>query len=232
MNEVAINRGGRSSGWNMALGVITIVFGVIAIGSPLVTGAVVSTIIGMVLLIVGIIELIGAFGDDTWKAGIFDFILGTITILVAGLLIARPVVGSAVLTIILGIYFLLDGITRIAWSFKMRPIPGWGWLLIGGLISIFLGILILNNWPLSGIWAVGVMVGIRIIFAGLGMLLTEQAVEAVDESAETTKGSFDRTVAQTKEAVNKAAAQIKEASRETAEDAKAQAEKASGESNK
>lgn len=177
MNEVVVNRGKGSSGWEMALGVITIVFGVIAIGSPLITGAVVSAIIGMVLLIVGIIELIAAFAGDGGKAGVLAFIGGLITIVVGGLLIGRPVIGSAVLTIILGIYFLLDGITRISLSFQARPVPGWGWLLFGGAISLILGILIFTHWPLSGIWAVGVLVGIRILFAGVGMLLTGGAGE-------------------------------------------------------
>ncbi len=232
VNEVVADRTRGNRGGRMVLGVITIVFGIIAIGSPLVTGAVVSTIIGMLLLVVGIFELIVAFTEDTWKAGIFDFISGAITILVAGLLIARPVVGSAVLTIILGIYFLIYGITRIGWAFRMRPASGWGWMIIGGLISIFLAILIFNNWPLSGIWAVGVLVGIRILFAGVGMLLTDAVVNAVDESAEQTKGSLNRTAAQAKEAVTKAAAQIKDGARQKTGEMKARLEKPKDESKK
>jgi uncharacterized membrane protein HdeD (DUF308 family) len=161
----------------MALGAVTMVFGLIAIGSPLLTGAVVSVIIGMVLLIAGIFELIAAFAADGWPAGILAFLGGALSILVAGLLIARPVVGSAVLTVILGIYFLIDGITRTASSFRMRPAAGWGLMLISGLLSILLAILIWDHWPLSGIWAVGVLVGIRILFTGAGMLFVGTAME-------------------------------------------------------
>ena len=177
VNAAVVQPPRRGRGWMMALGAVTMVFGLIAIGSPLLTGAVVSMIIGMVLLIAGIFELLAAFSADGWPSGALAFIGGALSILVAGLLIARPVVGSAVLTVILGIYFLIDGITRAAQSFKMRPAPGWGLLLISGIFSILLAILIWDNWPLSGIWAVGVLVGIRIIFTGAGMLFVGSVME-------------------------------------------------------
>ena len=175
MNEVnvaTVDRSRDGSGWIRVLGIITIILGIIAILAPILTGAVVSAVIGMVLLITGIVELIFAFATDGWKAGVLAFIGGIITIIAGGLLIARPVIGSAVLTILLGTYFLLDGIARISLSFKARPISGWGWMLFGGVLSIILGILIFIHWPLSGLWAVGVLVGIRILFAGAGMLIT------------------------------------------------------------
>ena len=175
MNEVPIEVAGRSTsggGWMKILGIATIILGIIAIGSPLMTGSVVSAIIGIVLVIAGIFELIIAFAADSFKAGTLAFIGGAVTIIAGGLLIARPVVGSAVLTIILGIYFLIDGISRISLSFKIRPLSGWAWMLFVGMISILLAILIWSHWPLSGLWAIGVLVGIRILFAGLGMLLT------------------------------------------------------------
>jgi uncharacterized membrane protein HdeD (DUF308 family) len=175
MNEVnteVADHGTSGTGWITILGIVTIILGIIAIGSPLMTGSVVSAVIGIALVIVGILELVIAFVADSFKAGAVAFIGGAITIVAGGLLIARPVVGSAVLTVILGIYFLIDGIYRISLSFKVRPISGWGWMLFVGVISILLAILIWSHWPLSGLWAVGVLVGIRILFAGLGMLFS------------------------------------------------------------
>ena len=173
MNEENVVVGNQSTGNGIGikvLGIITIILGIIAIGSPLMTGSVVSTIIGMVLIMAGILELCIAFMADGWKAGVLAFIGGIITIVVGGLLIGRPVIGSAVLTVILGIYFLISGIAQISLSFKIQG--GAGWMLFGGVISIILSVLIWSNWPFSGLWAVGVLVGIRILFAGLGMLLT------------------------------------------------------------
>ena len=178
MNEVNVvvgDQSKRGGGWMKVLGIITIILGIIAIGSPLMTGSVVSAVIGIVLLIAGIFELVIAFSADGWKAGALAFIGGAVTIIVGGLLIARPVVGSAVLTIILGIYFLINGIAQISLYFKVRG--GSGWMLFGGVLSLILGILIFTHWPLSGIWAVGVLVGIRILFAGVGMLFLGPAGE-------------------------------------------------------
>lgn len=166
-----INRSKGGRGFLTVLGIITIILGIIAIGSPLLTGSLVSTLIGVALLIIGIFELIGVFASGELKAGILAFISGILTIIVGGTLIARPEIGSAVLTIVLVLYFLIDGISRVALAFKVKPISGWGWILFRGVISLVLGLLFWSNWPLSGLWAIGVLVGIRILFAGLGMLL-------------------------------------------------------------
>ena len=68
-------------------------------------------------------------------------------------------------------------ITRIAIAFQMRPAGGWGWMLFGGILSAILGFLIWNQWPLSGFWAVGTLVGIQFIFSGWSMIAVGMAAK-------------------------------------------------------
>ena len=86
------------------------------------------------------------------------------------IIVARPLLGLATITMVLMVYFLLDGVTTVATGWRMRPEPGSGWMIFGGATSILLGILLMAKWPLSGAWAVGVLVGIRLVMRGSSMI--------------------------------------------------------------
>ena len=164
-------RSGGGRGCLMVLGVLNIIFGFVAIGSPLMAGTAATMVIGAMLLISGIFELVHAFSTGGWKSGVVAFLGGALAILGGGLVLSRPLFGLAMLALILAIYFVVDGVVRIAWGFRARPLPGWGFVLFGGVASLLLGLMIWRGWPLSGLWAVGVLVGIRILLSGWTMLL-------------------------------------------------------------
>ena len=87
------------------------------------------------------------------------------------------------MALILAIYFLVDGIAEIIGAFDAKPAEGWGYMVFDGAISILLGWMIWSQWPLSGAWAVGVLVGIRLIFVGAGMLMFGSLAKAVTKQA-------------------------------------------------
>ena len=176
--EVTTKTVKKFKGALIVFGILNIIFGFIAMGAPLMTGAAITIIIGVMLIMSGIVELVHAFSGNGWKAGIFDFIGGALALIGGGLIISRPLLGLALLTLILVFYFIVDGITRIIAAFQVKPTPGWGILLIGGLASLVLGIMIWRRWPLSGLWAIGILVGIKIMFAGWSMLFMGTAVGA------------------------------------------------------
>jgi uncharacterized membrane protein HdeD (DUF308 family) len=86
------------------------------------------------------------------------------------LLLTRPIVGLASLTLILIVYFLVEGIFEIMAALQLRPLQGWGWMLCSGIFSVILAGFFWSEWPLSGAWAIGVLVGIQLIFAGWSMI--------------------------------------------------------------
>ena len=81
-------------------------------------------------------------------------------------------------------FLLMDGVVRGVFAFKIKPLSGWGMQLISGIASIVLAVLIWRDWPLSGLWAIGTLLGIRMLFAGFGMLALPSIVE--EETAQTT----------------------------------------------
>jgi uncharacterized membrane protein HdeD (DUF308 family) len=156
----------ENSGWLIALGVLEAVLGFLAIASPMVTGVAVAIFAGAFILVTGIIELIGVFKAPGLRAGLLGFLGGVLRIVCGALVLAHPLFGLAFLTLLLAAYFLVEGITRIAFAFKLRPDAGWGWVLFGGIVTLLLAILIWRQWPVSGAWAIGTLVGIHILFNG------------------------------------------------------------------
>ncbi len=86
---------------------------------------------------------------------------------------------AAQLTLMLGAYLLVDGIFGAVLAFQVKPEKGWGWMLFSAVMSVILGFLLLREWPLTGIWAVGTLVGINMLFAGFAMISIGSAARKV-----------------------------------------------------
>lgn len=153
----------------LALGIVTIIIGIAAMITPLVAGVAVALMIGILLIGAGIVRTVFAFKCKSWGKGILVFLLGLLTLLVGLYMVARPGVALATLTLFLAAYFVVDGIFEIIEAFDLKPIDGWGWMLFGGIVSLLLGFMIWKQWPVSGAWAVGILVGIKLLFAGVAM---------------------------------------------------------------
>ena len=177
------------------LGVLTVILGVLAMMSPMMAGMAVSMMVGFLLILAGITRTIFAFKAQSWGKGILAFVLGLLTLLVGLAMVFRPVLGLTSLTLVLAAYFFIDGIFEIFEAFELKPLKGWGWMLFGGIVSVLLGFMIWRQWPVSGAWAIGILVGIKLIFAGWAMVgigaagrsiagAAEDVVEDVKEAAE------------------------------------------------
>jgi len=156
----------KNAGLLIALGVIEIIAGFLALGSPLIAGLAVTVVVGVMLVISGAVRLIGVFKAASFGAGSLAFLGGVLALVVGLIIVAHPGLGLTTLTLILTAYLFADGVSRVIVGFKVKPEKGWGFVVFGGLMSVLLGILIGRQWPLSGDWAIGTLVGINMIFAG------------------------------------------------------------------
>ena len=154
------------AGWALAIGVLMVILGVIAIASPLVTGLAVTFLVGVLLLISGVSQCVLAFRAGAFGRGIVIFLFGLLAIVAGGYLISRPVEGLASITLYLAAYFLATGVLAVIAAFQLKPAQGWGFMLANGLVTVLLGILIWGQWPVSGAWAVGVLLGVQLIMSG------------------------------------------------------------------
>lgn len=165
-------------------GLLMIVLGVLSLISPFAAGVSISIITGVLILVSGLTFLMLAFGAGAVASGLLLGLLGLVGTVAGGYMIINPAAGLALLTLTLAIYFVAGGIAEIIAALQARRLQGWGWFLVSGIISVLLGAMIWGQFPLSGIWAVGVLVGIRLLMAGFVLFAIAGAVKhAVNERA-------------------------------------------------
>ena len=167
-----------STGWSIALSVLMIVSGVLAIFVPSVAGLTVTVIFGWLLLFTGVLHLGLAWrGQGAWA--IIGEIVISVLYAIAGLyLLARPVAGLASLTIVLSAYLVMKGFLEAVVAFSVRPAAGSGWLIFDAILTVAIAAMIAAAWPASTAWAIGVLVGVSMISSGFTRLMISTAVRS------------------------------------------------------
>lgn len=168
----------RNWGWLLALGILMVVLGIFAIGAPAVATIAVQLVLGWILLIGGIGQGIHAFMVKGWGGFLFQLLSAALYLLVGILLLVNPVEGALALTFVLAVFLIVEGIFKIILGLRVRPHAGWGWLLASGILSLILGILIWSEWPVAGLWVIGLLVGIQLLFTGWSLVMLALAARA------------------------------------------------------
>ncbi len=174
----------QNSGWAIAIGVLSVITGFLAMMAPYIAGLSVTIVVGALLSVNGVSHLIFAFKTGSFGKGLLTFVLGLLATGVGLYIVFNPGIGLLSLTLLLAVYFFLAGFSEIIGAFKMKPVKGWIWALIGGVASLLLGIMIGWQFPLSGEWAVGILTGIRMIFGGMWVIAIGRGVRGAAEEVQ------------------------------------------------
>ena len=161
------------------LGYSVIIIGMACIVVPWVPGLGVTLMIGIALIATGIAQALYAFKSESFGVGVARFGFSVLAALAGLSLVTQPGVGLATITLLLAIWFVIDGIWSLVSGFKWRPFEGWGWMVFSGAVSVILGVMIYRQFPVSATWLVGVLVGIRLVFAGWTMVAMGMAGEII-----------------------------------------------------
>jgi uncharacterized membrane protein HdeD (DUF308 family) len=171
----------QSVGWAIALSILLILAGFLAIVLPLAAGIGVAVVIAWLLVLGGVAHLAIAWHIRPTGGLIWQVLLGLLYFALAVYLLGWPVAGLASLTLILACYLYLKGILVLILAFRIRHIGGAGWLFFDGVIALILGSMIGLSWPSSSEWAIGTLIGISMLFAGftrLPMAIAARRLEA------------------------------------------------------
>jgi len=169
----------KSVGWSIGLSVLMIVAGILAIASPLAAGIAVNVLIAWLLVFSGCVHLVFAWYTRSAGGFLWELLVGILYIFTGAYLLMHPVAGLASLTIALAIYLFLEAILEFALGFILRPLPGTGWLLFDGIITLILAVMIWRTWPSSTGWVIGTLVGISMLFSGTSRLMLSLAARSV-----------------------------------------------------
>lgn len=153
-------------GWIVALGVLYVVAGFIALGSVMMATVASVLVVGVMMLMAGVGEVVGAFQMKSWGKFILWVLLGALYIVAGFSAFENPLLAAAFLTLLLGAALVASGIMRVFLAFSMKAQTMWVWVLISGVITLLLGVVILAHWPISSLYILGLFLGIDLIFAG------------------------------------------------------------------
>jgi uncharacterized membrane protein HdeD (DUF308 family) len=172
----------RSWGWFLALGIVLIVLGTIALGSALVMTIASVFFFGWLMIIAGVMEAVHAFWRKRWAGFFLDLLTGILYVVVGWMMVTNPKESALLLTLIIAMFLLFEGVFRIVVALSARY-PHWGWVLLNGVISLVLGLMIWRQWPYSGLWVIGLFVGIEMLFNGWSLVMLSLASRRLPEEA-------------------------------------------------
>jgi uncharacterized membrane protein HdeD (DUF308 family) len=169
----------ESTTWSIVLSVLMMVSGVLAILIPPIAGLTVTVVFGWLLVFTGVLHVGFAWRGDRAASILGEMLLAVLYGAIGLYLLARPVAGLASLTLAIAVYLVAKGLLEGAIAFTLRPLPGSGWLLFDGILTVAIAAMIGAAWPASTAWAVGVLVGVALFSSGLARLMVSVAVRRV-----------------------------------------------------
>ncbi len=157
---------GRNWSWLLALGILFVVLGFIGLGMVFAVTMVSVLMFGFLLLAGSIVQLIDAIKCKGWKGIMLHITIALLYLFASISIIADPLDASALLTLIIASVLIVVGFARGIMGFQMKSYRNWFWPVLSGFISIVLGIFIVTEWPVSGLWVIGLFVSIELILNG------------------------------------------------------------------
>jgi uncharacterized membrane protein HdeD (DUF308 family) len=162
----------------MLLGVVLAILGLLVLFSPAAAGGAVVLVVAAVLVVTGVAQLfqgLRAGGQGGLVAAGFGGVVAVLGVMVW----LNPAIGSGFLTLLLMLFFVANGLWKVTTAWRYRGARGWAWLMLSGVLSLVFVYLLWNQWPLSGAWAIGVLVGIDLLLTGLAMVVLALALRRV-----------------------------------------------------
>ena len=171
----------RNPGHTIWTGVLIALAGIVALCAPILVGTSVGFLVGVVLLVGGAGQLYFAYRSG---AGPWPWIVGLLTLVAGGYMAFNTAVAAATLTIALAIYLFVAGFADLLFAFQLRPFAGWKYVLAAGVLSLILGVLIWSQFPLSGPFAIGIILGIKLLASGVLLIYLGNVARQVAKSAQ------------------------------------------------
>jgi uncharacterized membrane protein HdeD (DUF308 family) len=163
--------------WMLSLGIVMVILGVIGLGMTVLFNEIVVMYFGFLLLFGSGVQLMQAFRAEAWKGRVWHVLIALVYIVGGIIAVTEPVIAGMTLALLIAWTLIVIGVLRLVMALQMRGAAGWLWTLLGGALSVVLGVMIINEWPQSGLWVIGLFVAIEILFAGWSQIMIALAAK-------------------------------------------------------
>jgi uncharacterized membrane protein HdeD (DUF308 family) len=159
----------RYSLWYLVQGGLMALGGVLALVYPVLSSAAVIVLLGWILIITGIIQGISLIGARSVPHFWLQLVSVALSVIVGVLILRNPTAGLLTVTLLLVVFFMIEGISKVIFSLTIRPFPNWGWVLASGVLGILLSLFLWASLPITAVWLLGVLLGIQLISEGAAL---------------------------------------------------------------
>lgn len=162
---------GKAWGWFVAIGLVSLLGGILALAHPFAASFTVAMIASWVFLLIGSMQVVHAFRLRGWPGHYSTLLFGLLMIVMALIFMLDPLSGVMSLTLLVAVIFALLGVAKLTFSFHVRPRKGWVWVMLSGLGSLALAAIILVNYPVGAVAILGLLFGIELLFNGSAFIM-------------------------------------------------------------
>jgi len=159
----------RHSLWYLVQSALMILGGILALFYPILSSFAVVLFLGWVLIISGVVQGISLIGAQNVPHFWLQLVSVVLSIIVGVLFLRHPGEGLLTLALLLIVFFMVEGMSKIIFALTIRPFPNWGWVLVSGVIGILLSFYLWASLPVTAIWLLGVLLGIQLICEGVAL---------------------------------------------------------------
>ena len=159
----------RYSLWYLLQGVLMVIAGVLALVYPLLASVTLIYLLAWVLIISGAVQAIGLIGARHVPHYWLQLISVVLAILIGVLLLRQPESGLLIMTLLLIVFFMVEGISKVIFALTIRPFPNWGWVLGAGIVGILLAVYLWANLSVASEVLLGVLLGIQLLVEGAAL---------------------------------------------------------------
>lgn len=156
--------------WFVILGVLLLAFGVIAGGNVLFATLATVYWVGILMIAAGVLEVIHAFSFKGWGSTALSILAALVYAVAGWFAFANPAAAAGAMTLLLGIALVVTGVVRIVIGFQERPLAGWGWVVLSGLVTTLAGAIIISGWPANSVWILGIFLAVDLIVQGVSYI--------------------------------------------------------------
>jgi len=165
----------RYWGWFLAFGIGLIILGILAVFQAVRVTVVSMYFFGWLLIFAAAIEIVRAFMVGTWSGFFLNLLVAILFGVIGFLLLTRPVASAEAITMVMAMFFIVLGTYQIIAPLVVH-LQGWGWWVLDGIVTLVLGLLVLAQWPATGLWVIGLFIGINLIIHGFSWIMFTLAV--------------------------------------------------------
>jgi uncharacterized membrane protein HdeD (DUF308 family) len=169
----------KNRGWLMFMGIVMVILGVIGLSMEISLTIVSVLYFGFLVVFGGAVMLVDAFQAGEWSSKLWHVLIALVYIAAGMVMIINPAASAVWITLFLAAFFVVTGVFRLIIGFQARGrVENWVWIVFAGVISMLLGFMIFSQWPVSGLWVIGLFVAIELILQGFSMISIARAVRS------------------------------------------------------